>query len=365
MSERPFDFSEHAQRVLMFVLIGLFVLASLYTLYFAHAVLIPVVLAVMLSWILSPAVRSLKRRLHLPAPWGAALVIGVLVATMGYGVGSLTQPAKKWGDKAPGMLREVEIKLRHIRESVKEVSEITEKAGQITGQNGSGQGKVAVVQPSLFSRTLTATPAFLVSVVSTLILAHLLLAYGGPLMTRFVRMLPGARDKKAAIEVVHSFQRDIARYLFVITLLSVGLGVVTGLALYWLGMPNPLLWAVMVAVLNYVPYLGAALSLIVLTPVAILSIEPLGQALLVPGVFLILNIIEGELLTAIVVGKYFTLNPVIVFLSILFWGWLWGVVGALIAVPLLVSFRIFCAHVPALHPLCDLIGNGTGRKETG
>lgn len=81
--------------------------------------------------------------------------------------------------------------------------------------------------------------------------------------------------------------------------------------------------------------------------------------------FLILNIIEGELLTAIVVGKYFTLNPVIVFLSILFWGWLWGVVGALIAVPLLVSFRIFCAYVPALHPLCDLIGNGTGCKETG
>jgi predicted PurR-regulated permease PerM len=365
MSEHPFDFSEQAQRVLMVVLIGLFVLASLYTLYFARAVLIPVVLAVILSWILSPAVRSLKRRLRLPEPVGAALVIGVLVAAMGYGVGSLTQPAKEWVDKAPGMLREVENKLRDIRQSVKEVTELTEKAGQITGQDGSAQGKVAVVQPSLFSRTLTATPAFLVSVVSTLILAYLLLAYGGPLMTRFVRMLPGALDRKAAIGMVHSFQRDIARYLFVITLLSVALGVVAGLALYWLGMPNPLLWAVMIAVLNYVPYLGPALSLVVLTPVAILSIEPLSQALLVPGVFLILNIIEGELLTAIVVGRYFTLNPVIVFLSILFWGWLWGIVGALIAVPLLVSFRIFCTYVPALHPLCNLIGNGAGRKETG
>ena len=363
MSERPFNVSEHAQRVPSFVLTGLFVLAALYTLYFARGVLIPVTLAVLLSLILSPAVLGLKRWLRLPAPWGSALVVGALVAAMGYGVASLTQPAKEWIDKAPGMLRQVEIKLRDIRESVQEVSRITEKAEQIAGQGGAG--KVAVAAPSLLSRTLTATPAFLVSVASTLILVYLLLAYGGTLTHQFVRMAPTVAEKRAVIKVARSFQGDIARYLLLMTCLSVGLGVVAGLALYWLGMPNPVLWAVMIAVLNYVPYLGAVLCLIVLTPVAILSIEPLGQALLVPAMFLILNILEGELLTAIVVGKYFTLNPIIVFLGILFWGWLWGVVGALIAVPLLVSFRIFCAYVPALHPLCDLIGNGTGRKETG
>jgi predicted PurR-regulated permease PerM len=362
VSENPSNFSEQAQRVPRFVLIGLFVLAGLYTLYFARAVLIPVALAVILSWILSPAVRSLKRRLRVPAPWGAALVVGGLVASTGYGVGSLAQPAKGWLDKAPGMLRQVEIKLRDIRESVKEVSKITEKAEQITGQNGAGKAEVAVAQPSLFSRTLVATPAFLASVISTLILVYLLLAYGGTLTRRFVRMLPTVEEKRATIKVARSFQRDIARYLFLMTYLSVGLGVVTGLALQWLGMPNPVLWAVVVAVLNYVPYLGAALCLIILTPVAILSIEPLGQALLVPAVFLVLNIIEGELLTAIVVGRYFTLNPIIVFLSILFWGWLWGVVGALIAVPILVSFRIFCMHIPTLRPLCDLIGEGPERR---
>lgn len=363
MSDGPFDFSELAQRVPRFVLMGLFVLAGLYTLYFARAVLIPVVLAALLSLILSPAVRGLKRRLHLPAPWGAALVVGVLVAAMGYGVASLTLPAKAWIDKAPGVLRQVEIKLRDISASVEEVSRITEKAEQITGQAGAGGNKVAVAQPSLFSRTLTATPTFLVSVISTLILVYLLLAYGGALMRQFVRMLPSVAGKRAAIRVARSFQREITRYLVVVTAMSMGLGVVSGLALYWLGMPNPVLWGVMVAVLNYVPYLGAALCLIILTPVAILSIEPLGQALLVPAVFLLLNIVEGELLTAIVVGKYFTLNPVVVFLGILFWGWLWGIVGALIAVPILVSFRIFFEHVAALRPLGDLmVGEGPGRK---
>lgn len=362
MSERPFEFSAQAQRILSFVLIGLFVLAALYTLYFARAVLIPVVLALLLSWILAPAVQGLKRLL-VPAPIGAALVVGALVATIGYGVDSLTQPAKEWIDKAPGMLHQLEVKVRDIRESVKEVSAITEKAEQITGQDAAG--KVAVAPPSLFSRTLTATPIILVSAISTLILAYLLLAYGGALTSQFVRILSSVEDRKAAINVLRAIQRDIARYLFLITVLSVGLGVIAGLALHWLGMPNPVLWAVMIAVLNYVPYLGAALCLVVLTPVAILSIDPLAQALLVPGVFLVLNIIEGELLTAIVVGKFFTLNPIIVFLSILFWGWLWGVVGALVAVPLLVSFRIFCAHVPALRPVCDLIGDGTDRQEPG
>lgn len=364
MSEDPSHFSEHAQRAPRFVLIGLFVLASLYTLYFARAVLIPVALAVILSWILSPAVRGLKRRLRLPASWGAALVVGGLVASMGYGVASLAQPAKEWIDKAPGMLRQVEIKLRNIRESVKEVSEITEKAEQITGQDGAGKAAV-VAQPSLFSRTLVATPAFLASVMSTLILAYLLLAYGGTLTRQFVRMLPTVAEKRATIKVARSFQRDIARYLALMTVLSVGLGVVAGLVLYWLGMPNPILWGVMIAVLNYVPYLGAALCLIILTPVAILSIDPLGQALLVPAAFLVLNIIEGELLTTVVVGRYFTLNPIVVFVGILFWGWLWGIVGALIAVPILVSFRIFCMHVPALRPLCDLIGEGPGRRHAG
>lgn len=365
MSERPFNVSEHAQRVPRFVLTGLFVLAALYTLYFARGVLVPVTLAVLLSLILSPAVLGLKRWLRLPAPWGAALVVGALVAAMGYGVASLTQPAKEWIDKAPGMLRQVEIKLRDIRKSVQEVSRITEKAEQIAGQGGTGKVRVAVAAPSLFSRTLTATTAFLVSVASTLILVYLLLAYGGTLTHQFVRMVPTVAEKRAAIKVARSFQGDIARYLLLMTCLSVGLGVVAGLVLYWLGMPNPVLWAVMIAVLNYVPYLGAVLCLVILTPVAILSIEPLGQALLVPAMFLILNILEGELLTAIVVGKYFTLNPIVVFLGILFWGWLWGVVGALIAVPILVSFRIFCAYVPALRPLCEFIGDGPHRKKGG
>lgn len=363
MNERSIKFRDQVRRAPSFALTGLLLLAGIYTFYFGRGVLLPVVLALLLSWILSPAVLGLKR-LHLPAPLGAGIVVGAMVAAIGYGVASLAEPAGEWIDKAPTVLRQVDHKLRGVRESVTEVARITEKAEQITGQDGGAGKVVAVVPSSLFSRTLTATPAFVLSAISTVILAYLLLAYGGPLMRRLVRIMPSVEQKKATIQVARGFRADIARYLFVMTCLSVGLGVMTGVAMHWLGMPNPVLWAVLVAILNYVPYLGPVLSLIILTPVAILSIEPLHQALLVPAVFLVLNLVEGELLMPILIGKFFTLNPIIVFLSILFLGWLWGAVGALIAVPVLVSFRTFGTHVPALRPLSDLIAEGPGREKT-
>ncbi len=338
-----------------FVLLGLFVLACLYTLYFARPILLPVVMALLLSWILAPAVRHLQR-LHLPPAWGAGLVVGALVAALGYGTAALIEPASTWIDQAPRLLHQIDNKLRGIRESVEVVAQIAEKAEEIAGQ----ENGTVVAQPGLISRSVTAAPLFLVSLISTVILLYLLLAYGGPLTRRLVRMMPSAAERRGAIEVARNFQADIARYLFLMTALSVGMGVVSGLAMYWLDMPNPVLWAVLVGVLNLVPYLGAVLSLIILTPVALLSIEPLSQALLVPAVFIGLNILEGELLTPIVIGKYFTLNPIVVFLSILFWGWLWGAVGALVAVPMLVSFRIFCVHVPALRPLCELVSCAPG-----
>jgi predicted PurR-regulated permease PerM len=357
------DFKLHEQMrpASRFALIGLFVLASLYTLYFARALLLPVVLALLLSWSLAPIVLALKK-LRLPAPWGAALVVGALVAAMGYGVVSLTGPAREWIDKAPDVLRQVEIKLRGVRQSVKEVTRIAEKAEEIAGQeDGTAENKVTQAPADLVGRTLSATASFLVSVVSTVILVFLLLAFGGPLTRQIVRMIP-AEERRGAIKALRSFHTDIARYLFLLGLLSAGLGAAAGLAMYWLGMPTPVLWAVMVAVFNFVPYLGAVISLVVVTLVAILAIEPLSQALLVPAVVLVLTVFEGELLRAIVVGRYFTLNPIVVFLGILLSAWLWGVVGALIAVPLLVSLRIFLINIPALRPFGELISIGPKRR---
>jgi predicted PurR-regulated permease PerM len=341
-----------------FALPGLFLLAFMYTLYFARPIVLPVVSALVLSLLLAPAVGYLQR-LRLPPVWGAGIVVGVLIAALGAGGAALIEPAGTWIERAPSLLQQMEDKLRGLRESVHVVAEIAEKAEKIAGQDNAS----ILAQPGLISRSMMAAPIFLVSLVSTVILLYLLLAYGGPLIRRLVRLWPDGAERRSAIDVARSIQADIARYLGLMVGLSIAMGVVSSLAMIWLDMPNPVLWGVLVGVLNLVPYLGAVLSLLILTPVAMLSIEPMSQALLVPAVFLVLNVLEGELLTPIVIGKYFTLNPIIVFLSILFWGWLWGVVGTLVAVPILVSVRIFCAHVPALQPLAALVGKPAGNGD--
>lgn len=331
-------------------------LAILYTIYFARAFLLPVVLAILLSLILSPAVRALKS-LHLPEPAGAAVVVATLVAALVFAAGSVSAPAAEWINKAPEIIQDLEYKLRGVKKSVDQVAKVAEKVEAIaqSGDNAKRKDKVVPAQPSLLMRTFDGTQRFLLSAVSTLLLLFFLLASGDAFLRKAVRAMPTFADKRRAVGVARTIQSEMAHYLFTITCVNAGLGIATGLAMHWLGMPNPVLWGVMVAVFNYVPYLGATLSLVILSLVAFLSFEQIGQALLVPAVFLAFTTIEGQLLAPWILGGRLTLHPVLVFVSMLFWGWLWGVAGALIAVPVLVVVKILCDHFEKLHPVSEFM----------
>ena len=139
----------------------------------------------------------------------------------------------------------------------------------------------------------------------------------------------------------------------------------TGIALHLLGMPNPILWGVMVALFNYVPYIGPAISGTVLTVVAFITFDDVGDVLLVPLVYFTLETIEGQFITPVLTGRSLTLNPVMIFLSMLLWGWIWGVVGALMAVPILMTLKIFCDHIPSLDAIGEFVsGKSTPASET-
>jgi predicted PurR-regulated permease PerM len=338
------------------VLVILLVLAALYTIYFARAFLLPVVLAMLFSLILSPTVRALKQ-LHIPEPLGATVVVATLVAGLVSAMVSLSEPAVQWVSKAPKILLEIEYKLHGVKKSVDQVAKVAEKVEAMTAPASSAkpQAKVTPAKPSLLSRTFAGTQRFLLSMVSTLILLYFLLASGDTFLRKMVRAMPTLTDKKRAVGVARTIQSEMARYLFAITCINAGLGVATGLAMHWLGMPNPILWGVMVAVLNYVPYVGATTSLAILSLVAFLSFEQTSQVLLVSAVFFAIVTIEGQLLTPWIVGARLTLHPVLIFVGMLFWGWLWGVAGALIAVPILMTFKIFCDHFEKMHPVSEFM----------
>ncbi len=181
-----------------------------------------------------------------------------------------------------------------------------------------------------------------------LVLLYFLLASGDLFLRKLIRVLTTLEDKKRAVEIARRLQEDISLYLLTITLINLGLGVAEGIAMHLLGMPNPLLWGVIAAILNFIPYLGAMVGMAVIAAVAALTFQTPGQILLPPLVYFLLTAAEGYLITPHIIGRRLTLNPVMILLGLIFWGWMWGIVGAIVAVPLLVSFKILCDHIPQL-----------------
>ncbi|HUP19925.1 MAG TPA: AI-2E family transporter [Gemmatimonadota bacterium] len=340
-------------------LTGTFVLLLFYTLYFAKSFFMPIFLATLLNFLLGPAVRGLKR-IGIPQAMGSALVIFAVLGAVGYGVYRLSGPAAEWFEKAPEGLRRAELRVRQIQQPVEGVrqaaQEVEEQVERITGGERVRPQEVKFEDGTIAGALMSRTQAFLAGAVIMLILLYFLLASGDLFLRKLVRVLPTLSDKKRAIEIARETERHVSTYLATITLINVGLGVLVAVAMHFAGMPNPVLWGVTAGLLNYVPYLGAMITVGVLTVVSVLTFEGLGRALLAPGIYVVINGLEGYLVTPTMLGRRLTLNPVVIFVGLIFWGWLWGIPGALLAVPILATFKIVCDHIEPLAPIGEFLG---------
>lgn len=339
-------------------IVGLFVLALLGALYLARVVVLPLLLAFLFSLLLAPLVRAL-RHLKIPRWIASALVVLGLVAFAGGLLYYLASPAAEWMDRAPRSLDRVERKLRELKEPVEKVSRATEQVERMTDMEGGGDSGVQKVQVaeeplsgSLIQVTLTAVSATAV----TLVLLYFLLNTGDIFLRKVAAIQRNAENRHRVIEIARRLEQDVSAYLLTITLINVGLGVAVGLALWWLDMPNPVLWGTMACLLNFVPYLGAMVGVVVVAVVAMLSFDTAGAALWPPLAYLALTALEGSFVTPTIVGQRLTLNPLMIFAGIIFWGWMWGVAGALLAVPLLAVFKIVCDQVEPLQSVGRLLG---------
>ncbi|HUF90300.1 MAG TPA: AI-2E family transporter [Gemmatimonadota bacterium] len=341
-------------------LIGIFVLLSLYTLHFARPFLLPVAVATILSFLLSPVVRGMVR-LHVPQGIAAALVILALLGIVAVGIQRLSGPASQWIDRAPEGVERVERRVRGLRRPVEQVQQAAEKVEEeverLRGNGGDPATREVRVKGGTWTGALlSGTQAFLGTAVVVLILLFFLLASGDFFLRKLIRVLPRLQDKRRAVEIARQTELQISTYLFTVTLINIGMGLCVGLAMWAVGMPNPALWGVVAGLLNFVPYLGALVTLSVITVVSLLTFEDLGRATVAPLVYFAINFTEGSFVTPTVVGRRLTLNPVVVFLGLVFWGWLWGIPGALLAVPLLATFKILCDHIEPLAPIGEFLG---------
>lgn len=337
-------------------LVGLFILAIFYTLYLARSFLLPVVLAILLAFLLAPAVRWLSKH-GLPRPFSAALILLTLLAVLGLGLHSTMDPAREWLGKAPRKLRQVERKVKKLLRPVEEVSAAArqvEKMAAISPENGQ---KVEVKQqPSLGESLFDGTQNLLFGGGAMLILLYFLLASGDLFLRKLVHLLPRLSDGKRVVRIAHQIQRDISTHLITITLINGALGVAIGFAMYWLGMPSPVLWGTVAAVFNFVPYLGAMVGCTIVAGVALLTFDAPVHALIIPAVYLALTSLEGSLITPMILGRRLALNSVAIVLGLFFWGWLWGIPGALLAVPLQLAIKIICDNVSTLAPIGAFLG---------
>jgi predicted PurR-regulated permease PerM len=338
------------------VFVGLFILAAVYSFHFARALLLPIVLAVLFSLLLSPVVGWL-RKFHLSEPVGAAVVVAVLLSGIVAAFYTLAEPATQWLEKAPESLRMAEAKLRKLKQPVADVQRAAEGIEAMTQVTGAKKAREVVVQtPGLGSLVAGQTTYLLAGFVSTVVLLYFLLASGDLFLRKTLRLIPTLRNKIHAVEVGRDIQRKLGRYFFTVSVINAGLGIATAIAMQLLGMPNALLWGAMAMLLNYLPYIGPTTTLAILSMAAVMTFDDVSRIWPVPAVFLALIALEGQVVQPIVVGRSLRLNPVMVFISFLLLGWLWGIAGVFIAVPILVTLKVICDHVGRFAALGEYLG---------
>ncbi|KIN60508.1 membrane transporter [Sulfitobacter noctilucae] len=339
----------------------LVILSLFATAYFARDLILPVLLGFLVALTLSPVSRGLYR---VGVPHGVSAFIlvsatGLLIlAVIAGSAGTIAA----WSDELPRMGYEIRTKLSTMSDAVEEMRSATEEVEKI-GTGGEGTPEVVVKQPGLLDSAFDTASRIGATIAVTLVLALFVLSSGSLFYKKIVQSFPTLAGKKRALSTVYSIERQVSRYLLTISLINTGLGVCLWLYLASLGLPNAYVWGIAAALLNFLPYIGGFIGSALVAAFAIVHFDSLGYALLAPLGYQILTAIEGQILTPWLVGRRLAMNTVAVFLTVVFWGWLWGIPGALVAVPFLVVFKVICENFEPLHIVANFLSGDDGSPE--
>lgn len=322
----------------------LLALAVLTICYFASDIILPIVLAIVLKLLFQPAMRLLER-LHVPRTLAALLLIltvfGVIV-----GVGAaLSGPATAWGEKLPGGVQRLEERLKFLSQPIGALQKFLHQFDGIAAGGGGGGG------PTLAETLMKGTQHFASGFFETILILFFLLISGDTFLRRMVEIVPSFSDKRRVVDLSQQIEENVSAYLVTITLMNIAVGIATAVAMWACGLGDPILWGTVAFLLNYVPIMGPFAGVGLFLLAGLLTIDPLWQALLPAGLYLLIHVIEGEAVTPMLLARRFTLNPVLVIISLIFWFWMWGVPGAVLAVPMLAMAKIICDGVKPLNAL--------------
>lgn len=335
---------------------SLLALACLYTLAWAKPVILPIILAALLSFVLAPIVRGMAR-LRIPDYLAAGLVVVGLMGAIGYSVYRFAEPVTAWLDDAPRNLKQIGDVLHDVRGSVDKMSEAADQAGELAEMAPDDKTlQVSIKEPAWSEVLMNATYQIVIGGIIVFALLFFLLASRSLFLRKLVGIVPRFRQKRILVQIARSIETQASAYLLGFALNNLILGCAVAGTLYFLDLPHAAMWGTVAALFNFIPYVGALVTASALALAALSTFEDPLAAMIIPGAFLVLTTLEGTLMQPLILGRRLALNPVAIFVSILLWGWLWGIPGSLLAVPILAVTKIICDSVDGLDAIGELLG---------
>ncbi|HEU4556739.1 MAG TPA: AI-2E family transporter [Longimicrobium sp.] len=336
-------------------------------LYLGRVVFVPLALSLVFAALLRPMVRWLAHH-KVPLWGGATLAVLLSILVIAGAAVAVVAPMQSFAKQAPTQIEKAKERLRTMAHVLDPVLGGGSSAGQTGGgskaQSGSQQGGAAserggspgLAVPGVANRIFGMTTSLLTGLLEVLLLVWFLLASGELFMRKLVHVIPAFSDKKRAVEVVHETEAAVSRYMLVSLLMYLAEGALVWLTAWLVGLPTPMLWGVLTVLLEFVPYLGGALMTILLTIVGLATFDSLGQALIAPGVYLVLSAIQNNFASAFAYGRGLKLNPVAVLVAVMIWYAMWGIPGAFLAVPIIAAAKVLADHTPSLSALGEFLG---------
>lgn len=325
---------------------------------YAQSLVLPIVLAFVISLTLSPVNIWLQRRL--PSGLAAFILVGALSGILFMGAVSLSQPVGEWIDDAPEIGRRLSERLHEFREPVDAVNRASQEVEELANATSDQDVEQVVVRnPGLLSQAADNLGSAASTIVVAIALTYFLLVTNRLLYEKIVHAAPKLSDKKRALSVVNNIVNVVSKYLLTITIINACFGATIGVVMFALGMPDPILWGLAGFLLNYLPFVGSLLGTVSTGLVALLTFDNPEWALAPPIAYFAITTLEGHFITPSVLGHRLELNPVVILISIALWGFLWGVSGVILAVPILIITKVVCDNIPSLAPFGEFLSGAT------
>ncbi|MFT4178786.1 MAG: AI-2E family transporter [Thermomonas sp.] len=338
-------------------LVVLAVLAVGYTLWATQDLILPVLLAMFFALVGNPIIRLLLR-IRIPRFVAALAVLCSGIALTVLLGQQLVQPASEWIREAPRELRSLAPKLQKLTKPVQDANKAAQNIARVAGGDSAGKVQVVRTEANDPYRALIATPRLAASMLAVVLLTFFFMVYGQDLQRHAIALLPDRQKKKVTVEILHTIETEVSRYVLTISLINAVVGLVFAALLFFgmdLALGQALLWGTLVAILNFAPYVGPLIGMVVMLLMGFSSFEDPLQALVPAAIYLGLHTLEGQIVTPIVLGRRMALSPLVLILALMVFGWMWGIVGLLLAVPMLVCVKIVLARLDGMEGWARLL----------